>query len=97
MTVRKRFGNERIMVGYVEGWNRRQSCLPPECVDNYVDENNPVRVIDAFVDHLDLAKLGFGRATPAVTGRPGYNPATLLKLLHLHLSQSRALQPPPGT
>ena len=68
------------MAGYVEGWNRRQTLLLPECVDDYVDENNPVRVVDAFVDHLDLAKLGFGRATPADTGRPGYHPATLLKL-----------------
>ena len=68
------------MAGYVEGWNRSQTLLLPECVDDYVDENNPVRVVDAFVDHLDLAKLGFGRATPADTGRPGYNPATLLKL-----------------
>ena len=68
------------MSGYVEGWNRRQSFLLPECVDDYVDENNPVRVVDAFVDHLDLAELGFGRAIPADTGRPGYNPATLMKL-----------------
>ena len=68
------------MSGYVEGWNRSQTLLLPECVDDYVDENNPVRVVDAFVDHLDLAKLGFDRARPADTGRPGYNPATLLKL-----------------
>ena len=54
--------------------------LLPECVDDHVDENNPVRVVDAFVDHLHLAKLGFGRATPADIGRPGYHPATLLKL-----------------
>lgn len=58
------------MAGYVEGWNRSQTLLLPECVDDYVDENNPVRVVDAFVDHLDLAELGFGRATPADTGRP---------------------------
>jgi transposase len=65
---------------YVEGWNRGQSFLLPESVDDYVSEDNPVRVVDVFVDELDLAKLGFGRATPADTGRPGYHPATLLKL-----------------
>ena len=52
----------------------------PECVDDYVDENNPVRAIEAFVDELDLAELGFARAVPAETGRPGYHPAMLLKL-----------------
>ena len=68
------------MARYVEGWDRNQSFLLPECVDDYVGEDNPVRVVDAFVDELDLAELGFGRATPADTGRPGYHPATLLKL-----------------
>ena len=68
------------MKRYVEGWNRRQTLLLPECVDDFVDENNPVRVVDVFVDQLDLAELGFGRATPADTGRPGYHPAVLLKL-----------------
>ena len=68
------------MVRYVEGWNRSQSFLLPECVDDYVGENNPVRVVDAFVDELDLAHLGFGRAVPAETGRPAYHPATMLKL-----------------
>jgi transposase len=68
------------MARYVEGWNRSQSFLLPECVDDYVDETNPVRVVDAFVDELDLAKLGFGRAVPADTGRPAYHPAVMLKL-----------------
>ena len=68
------------MAGYVEGWNRNQSFLLPECVDDYVGEDNLVRVVDAFVDELDLANLGFGRATPADMGRPAYHPATLLKL-----------------
>jgi len=65
---------------YIEGSDRRQTLLLPECVDDYVDENNPVRVVEAFVDRLDLARLGFGRAIPAETGRPAYHPATLLKL-----------------
>ncbi len=68
------------MTRYIEGWNRSQSFLLPECVDDYVDENNPVRVVDAFIDELDLAKLGFSRATPAETGRPAYHPAVMLKL-----------------
>ncbi len=68
------------MARYVEGWNRSQSFLLPECVDDYVGENNPVRIVDAFVDELDLGKLGFGRAVPAETGRPAYHPAVMLKL-----------------
>ncbi len=69
-----------VMKRYVEGWNRCQSFLLPERVDDYVGEDNPVRVVDAFVDELDFAELGFRRATPVGTGRPGYQPATLLKL-----------------
>ena len=61
------------MKRYVEGWDRRQCYLLPECVDDYVDENNPVRAVDAFVDELELSTLGFERATPAETGRPGYH------------------------
>src|SRR4051794_11171272 len=68
------------MTRYIEGWNRSQSFLVPECVDDYVDENNPVRAVDAFVDALDLAQLDFGRAVPAETGRPSYHPAVMLKL-----------------
>lgn len=68
------------MARYIEGWNRSQSFLLPECVDDYVGENNPVRIVDAFVDELDLGKLGFGRAVPAETGRPAYHPAVMLKL-----------------
>ena len=68
------------MTRYIEGLDRRHTFLLPECVDDYVDENNPVRVVEAFVDRLDLAELGFERAVPAETGRPAYHPATLLKL-----------------
>ncbi len=68
------------MTRYIEGWERSQSFLLPECVDDYVDENNSVRVVDAFVDELDLVQLGFGRAVPAETGRPAYHPAVMLKL-----------------
>jgi transposase len=51
----------------------------PSCLDDYVSEDNPARVIDAFVEELDLRELGFA-VTPAATGRPAYHPATLLKL-----------------
>ena len=68
------------MAGYIEGWSRGQSFLLPESVDDHVGENSPVRVVDAFVDELDLVESGFGRATPADTGRPACHPATLLKL-----------------
>jgi transposase len=65
---------------HIEGHDRRQSFLLPDDVDDYVDENNPVRAAEAFIDELDLAELGFVRAVPVETGRPGYHPATLLKL-----------------
>ncbi len=63
---------------FVEGCDRRQRLLLPECVEDYVAEDSPVRIVDVFVDELDLAALGFEGA--AATGRPGYHPATLLKL-----------------
>ena len=65
---------------YVEGQDRTQSVLFPERLDDWIHEDSTVRVIDIFVDELDLRKLGFERADPASTGRPGYNPATLLKI-----------------
>jgi transposase len=68
------------MKRYVEGLDRAQTFLLPECLDDYVDADNPVRVVEAFVDMLDLIDLGFGRAVPAETGRPAYHPAMLLKL-----------------
>ena len=68
------------MARYVEGRSRSQNFLLPESVDDYVDENNPVRAVEVFVDALDLAQLGFGRAVPAETGRPSYHPSTMLKI-----------------
>ena len=67
------------MTGFIEGENRTQATLFPEQLDEYVTEENPVRVIDVFVDELDLRSLGF-KTDPEDTGRPGYHPATLLKL-----------------
>ena len=68
------------MKRFVEGENRQQMILLPDCLDDYVVEDNPVRVIDAFIDELDLAALGFEGILPATTGRPAYHPATLLKI-----------------
>jgi transposase len=68
------------MAGYVEGVERSQATLFPDRLDDFVDADNPVRVVDAFVDALGLRELGFTRAAPASTGRPGYHPAVLLKL-----------------
>lgn len=67
------------MSRFVEGEGRHQPTLLPSCLDDYVGEDNPARVIDVFVDELDLGGLGFV-VTPAATGRPAYHPATLLKL-----------------
>jgi transposase len=68
------------MKRFVEGDDRKQVALLPECVDDYIGRDNPVRVIDAFVDELDLAELGFNGTTPAVTGRPSYHPGVMLRI-----------------
>ncbi len=68
------------MKRYVEGVDRGQTVLFPGCLDDWIDENNPVRVIEAFVEALDLAELEFGGVDPAKTGRPSYHPSALLKL-----------------
>jgi len=68
------------MKRFIQGEHRGQSTLLPESLDDYVSDTNPVRVIDVFVDELDLVSLGFESATPADTGRPAYHPAILLKI-----------------
>ena len=68
------------MAGYISGENRVQSTLFPEVLDDYIHEDNPVRVVDVFIDELDLTKMGFKRTKPSRTGRPGYDPATMLKI-----------------
>ena len=68
------------MKRFIEGEDRNQSTLFPECLEDYIAEDNPVRVIDVFVDELDLGQLGFGGVDPKVTGRPAYHPSILLKL-----------------
>ena len=68
------------MKRFVEGEDRTQGVLLPEFLDDYVAEDNPVRVIDVFVDELDLHALGFAGVVPKATGRPAYHPATMLKV-----------------
>jgi transposase len=68
------------MKRFIEGENRFQSTLFPESLDDYIAEDNSIRVVDAFVDKLILKDLGFDRADPSDTGRPGYMPATMLKI-----------------
>src|SRR6266446_10553841 len=68
------------MKRFVEGLDRGQSTLFPECLEDWIGEDNPVRVIDVFVDELDLAGLGFSGVDPEMTGRPSYHPSALLKL-----------------
>lgn len=68
------------MKRFIEGDERTQVALLPGCLDDYIGQDNPVRVIDAFVEELHLLQLGFDDAEPAATGRPSYHPAVLLKL-----------------
>src|SRR5437868_3612569 len=68
------------MKRFIEGEDRQQVALLPECLDDYIGEDNPVRVVDAFVDELDLYALGFEGVEPAATGRPSFHPSVLLKL-----------------
>ena len=68
------------MKRFVEGVDRGQSTLFPDRLEDWIGADNPVRVIDVFVEELDLGGLGFGRVEPRATGRPGYHPSDLLKL-----------------
>jgi len=65
---------------FIDGEDRMQRTLLPNSLEDYVSQENPVRVIEVFIDELDLAALGFVGVTPAATGRPGYHPSTLLKI-----------------
>ena len=68
------------MKRFIQGEGRTQATLLPELLDDYIADTNPVRVVDVFVDELDLGELGFSGVEPAATGRPAYHPADLLKL-----------------
>jgi len=68
------------MKRFIEGADRTQVSLLPECLEDYVAEDNPVRVIEAFVEQLDLRDMGFEAVDPEVTGRPGFHPSVMLKI-----------------
>jgi transposase len=68
------------MSRFVAEADRGQWTLLPECLDDFIDESNPVRVIEVFVEALDLAEMSFEGVEPAATGRPSYHPSVLLKL-----------------
>lgn len=68
------------MPRFIEGQDRQQVALIPDCLDDFIADDNPVRIIDAFADELNLESLGFEKAAPAATGRPSYHPAVLLKI-----------------
>jgi transposase len=79
------------MSEHVEGLNRNQTALFPDTLEGYVDKENPVRFIDAFVDSLNMEQLGFKHALPIDLGRPSYNPSDLLKLyVYGYLNQVRS-------
>src|ERR1700688_2714377 len=84
------------MKRFVQGDSRTQSFLLPEALDDYVTETNPVRVVDVFVDELDLRQLGFEGVEPALTGRPSYHPDVMLKIYIYgylnHIQSSRRLE-----
>jgi transposase len=68
------------MPRFVEGIPRTQSTLFPERLEDYIDEENPVRAIEAFIDALNFEQLGFQGMNPKATGRPAYHPSIMLKL-----------------
>ncbi len=63
------------MKRFIEGMDRGQCILLPECLDDYIGEDNPVRIVDVFVDEMDLQSLGFGRVEPSATGPSAYHPS----------------------
>ena len=80
------------MKRFIKGADRGQSTLLPECLDDWIGDDNVVRAVDVFVDGLNLAELGFAGVIPEATGRPSYHPSAVLKLL----SQSRPVDPAIG-
>lgn len=84
------------MSGYIEGVDREQATVFPEWLEDWIGEDHPVRVIEAFVDALNLEEAGFVRTAPAQTGRPGYHPSILPKFLvygHMNrVASSRRLE-----
>ena len=86
------------MQGFVQGADRQQTTLLPECLDDWVDEGNSIRAVDVFVDALELRDLGFDGVDPAATGRPAAGVPSFAdaQALHLRLSQPGAIEPAAG-
>ncbi len=85
------------MKRFVEGVERTQNTLFPERLEDWIGDDNPVRVIDVFVDELDLGGLGFDRVAPRATGRPGYHPSVLPKLyIYGYLDRVQSSRHPAG-
>ena len=84
-------------MAHITGNDRSQLLLLPDAVDDYVEPDNPICFIDAFVDSLDLEAAGFQRVRPNEMGRPGYDPADLLKLLALRVSEPCSVKPAAGS
>ena len=84
------------MKRFVEGEDRLQGALLPHCLDDYVTENNPVRVIEAFINELDLADTGLRRCRPRDHWAPGLPSSDATEDLSLRLSQPHPVEPPPG-
>ena len=83
-----------MMKRFIEGVDRSQTTLFPDCLEDYIGEDNPVRVVDVFVDELDLGGMGFARVEPEATGRPGYQPWVLLKLyIYGYLNRVQSSRP----
>jgi hypothetical protein len=78
---------------FIHGEDRTQQTLLPNRLEDYVTEENPVRVIEVFIDELDLAASGFSGMTPAATGRPAYHPLDAAEDLPLRLPQPPAVEP----
>ena len=84
------------MKRFIEGVDRSQSTLFPERLEDFIAEDNPVRVVDVFVEQLDLRELGFKSIDPCATGRPAYHPSDTAEALHLWLSQSYSIESSSG-
>jgi transposase len=78
------------MSRFIVGADRHQVTLLPECLDDFVAEDNTVRIVDAFINELDLADLGFEGAIPAATGRPSYHPS--VEAVPIRISQPHPVQ-----
>ena len=84
------------MKRFIEGEDRTQVTLLPACLEDYVEAENPVRVVEVFVDGLDLGKLGFEGVDPGGDGPAGVPPGGAAEALHLRLPESHPVQPPAG-